>query len=151
MLLRKPAGTFTVTVFAEPVPVRTGAADFGVLLEKTADRSTVLDAEVRLRLRKTESGSIVEVAAPATHARATNKLLYAASVTLPSPGAWQMAVDLREKGEEASASGSLTVLPAEAPLVEHWPLFALVPVMILLFAVNQWLKSRRRNRQELRA
>lgn len=144
MQFRKPAGPFMVTVFSEPVPVRAGAADLSVMIERASDQSTVLDAHVMVHLKKTEAGSIVELAAPATHGRATNKLLYAASVTLPSAGIWQMTVDVREKGDEASASGALNVLGKEPPLIEHWALFALVPLMILLFVLNQWLKRRRR-------
>lgn len=143
MQFRKTAGPFVVTVFSEPVPLRAGTADLSVMLENAADRSTILDAHVMLRLRKTESGNIVEVAAPASHEHATNKLLYAASVTLPSPGVWQITVDVRKNGDSASASSDLHVLPAELPVKEHWPLFAVVPVMILLFVLNQWLKSRR--------
>ncbi len=147
MQFRKAAGPFIVTVFSEPVPVRAGTADLSVMVEKDADRTTLLDAHVMLRLRRTASGSIVEVAAPATHEHATNKLLYAASVSLPSAGVWQMTVDVREKGDSASASGDLHVLPAEPPVKEHWPLFAVVPLMVLLFALNQWLKSRRNRRR----
>ncbi len=143
MQFRKTAGPFIVTVFSEPVPVRAGTADLSVMVEKAADQSTLLDAHVMLRLKKTESGSIVEVAAPATHEHATNKLLYAASVTLPSAGVWQLTVEVRDKVNSASASGDLHVIPAEPPVKEHWPLFAVVPLMILLFALNQWLKSRR--------
>jgi hypothetical protein len=38
----------------------------------------------------------------------------------------------------------LPVRAPEAPLLAHWPYFAALPVMILLFALNQWLKLRRR-------
>lgn len=144
MQFRKTAGPFIVTVFSEPVPVRAGKADLSVMVENATDQSNVQDAHVLLRLRKMESGSVVEVAAPATHDRATNKLLYAASVTLPSAGLWQMTVDVREKSDTASAAGDLSVLTAEPPLIQHWPLFAVVPLMIVFFVLNQWLKSRRR-------
>jgi len=147
LLFRKPAGSFVVTAFSEPAPMRAGKADLSVMVEKTGDQSTVLDADVKLRLKKTEAGSIVEIVVPATHGHATNKLLYAASLTLPSTGMWRMTVDVREKGEEASAAGDLDVLPAEPPLMAHWPLFAVVPLMILFFLLNQWLKSRRNSRR----
>lgn len=141
---RKTAGPFVVTVFSEPVPVRAGKADLSVMVERASDQSSVQDGHVLLRLRKMESGNVVEIAAPATHERATNKLLYAAAVTLPSAGIWQMTVDVREKGESASATGELEVSAEEPPLIQHWPLFAIVPLMILFFVLNQWLKSRRR-------
>ena len=143
MQFRKPAGPFMVTVFSEPVPVRAGIADLSVMVEKGSDQSGVLDADVKLHLKKTESGRIVEIIAPASHSNATNKLLYAASVTLPSAGTWQITVDVREKGDAASASGNVTVWAAEAPMMERWPLFAVVPLMILFFVLNQWLRRRR--------
>lgn len=152
MLFRKTAGSFIVTIFGEPVPVRVGTADLSVMVQKASDQSSVLDAHVLLHLKRMESGNVVEVAAPATHDHATNKLLYAASLNLPRSGVWQMTVDVREQGEPVSAAGILNVLPAEAPLTAHWVLFALVPVMIVLFLVNQWLKGgRRRVRQSIRS
>ncbi len=147
MQFRKPAGPFIITVFSEPVPVRAGVADLSVLVENVSDQSTVLDADTKLHLSKAESGRIVELVAPATHARAINKLLYAASVTLPSAGTWKMTVDVKSKSGAGSASGEINVLPPEPPVLARWPLFIVVPVMILFFVLNQWLKSRREVRR----
>lgn len=148
---RKPAGPFIVTVFSEPVPVRVGNADLSVMLERASDQSSVLDAKVDLHLKKTDAGSVLEIAAPATHARATNKLLYATSLTVSSPGTWQLTVEIRDKGQETSVSGPIEVSSAEPPVEEHWPLFAIVPLMLLFLVLNLWLRSRRRARERLRS
>ena len=144
---RRPAGPFVITVFSAPVPVRVGSADLSVMLERAADRSTVSDAKVMVHVVRRQANGIVEVTAPATHALATNKLLYAANVTLRSAGQWRVTVDVTTKDSSVSTAGDVTVLPAEPPAVAHWPYFALVPLMVLLFAANQWLKSKRQVRR----
>lgn len=122
------------------------------MVQNGKDASTVLDAIVAVRLKQSTGGKIVEVVAPATHARATNKLLYAAHVTLPSAGQWLLTVDVTAKhsgGGSASgevASGEIDVLPQQAPVPAYWPYFAVVPVLVLFFAMNQWLKRKRRLR-----
>lgn len=143
MLFRKPAGPFVVTVFSEPDPVRVGVADLSVMVETASDQNAVLDANANLHLRKAEDGRIIELVAPATHGGASNKLLYAASIRLPSAGTWKLTVEVRSQGRDGSASGELKVLAPEPPVMAHWPLFVIVPVMILFFVLNQWLKSRR--------
>lgn len=144
ILLRKQAGPFTVTVFGEPAPLRVGQADLSVMLQNTADTNTVLDAVVDLRLKRSETGRIVEIAAPATHKHATNKLLYSARVTLPSPGTWRLSVEVTRKGSPVSVDGGVNVLPEEPSRAAYWPYFALIPFVTLMFAMNQWLKRKRR-------
>ncbi|MGA8025662.1 MAG: hypothetical protein WB992_00850 [Bryobacteraceae bacterium] len=145
--LRKQAGPFIVTVFSTPVPVRVGAADLSVMVQKAADQGAVLDADVRLHLKKSSNGNIVEIVAPAKRSQASNKLLYAGRMTIPSAGTWQMDVEVTAAGSTASASGQLNVLQPQSPSAAYWPYFAFVPLIVLLFAANQWLKSKRRFRR----
>lgn len=140
----KQAGPFDITLFSSPTPLHAGAADLSVMVQRTADRSSVQDASVSLHLKKAEPDNIVEVIAPATHAKATNKLLYAAHVMLSHPGTWSVDVEVSEAGQSATASGQLNVLPLQAPAETYWGYFALVPFVILLFVFNRWLKRRRR-------
>jgi len=140
----KKAGPFDITLFSSPTPLRAGVADLSVMVQKTADSASVQDASVNLHLKKSEPGNIVEVIAPATHAKATNKLLYAAHVHLPSAGTWNIDVEVSAAGKTATASGQLAVLPPQAPATAYWGYFALVPFVILLFIFNRWLKRRRR-------
>lgn len=144
MLFRKQAGPYVITAFSEPVPVRVGAADISAMVQEASDHGTVLDARVMMRLRKTASGNITEVVAPATHDPATNKLLYAAHITLPSTGSWMLEVDVTGKnGASESVSGDLSVLPAQQPVRSQWPYLAIVPAVILFFVLNQWLRKKR--------
>lgn len=142
MLFRENAGPFVVTAFCDPVPVRVGSADLSVMVQKASDQSNVLDATVSLRLRRSDNGSILEVVAPATHAKATNKLLYAAHVTLSSPGNWHLAADIKQGGETASAVGELNVLPKEPEAENYWAFFLMVPALIVAFMLNRWLRKK---------
>jgi hypothetical protein len=142
MLFRKRADPFIVTAFSEPAPPRVGLVDLSVMLQKANDQTTVLDASVMVRLKKSSAGTITEVVAPATHARATNKLLYAAQVTLASPGEWQLTVDIKQGNATASVSSQMSVLPEQAPTVTYWPYFAMVPVLVLFFILNRWLRRK---------
>lgn len=142
VLFRKQAGPFMVTAFAEKLPVRAGAADLSVLVQRVSDESNVLDAQVNVRLRQSAGGKIEEVMAPASHSRATNKLLYAAHITIPSAGLWTLSVYVSGKNGSGTASGDLNASPPQSPAEANWPYFVLVPVMIVLFILNRWLRKK---------
>jgi hypothetical protein len=141
---RQHAGPFEITLFSSPQPPRAGNVDLSVMLQKGTE--TILDADVKLRLVKTEKGTITEILARATHALATNKLLYAATVKVPSTGMWRIEVQVNEGGKAADVSGNVEVLPPQPPLLVYWPYFVLVPLIVLLFVVNRWLIRNRRAR-----
>ncbi len=129
-----------LSAFTSPVPLRVGMADVSVLVQKAADQSPVMDGEVTLRLRGPQGAEII---ANATHAQATNKLLYAANVNFANAGNWTLQVNFTDGSHSANAAAKLAVLP-EAPLLStYWPEFAVVPVGLILFALNQWLKAAR--------
>ncbi len=146
--LQKAVGPFLVTVFSEPVPVRVGRADLSVLCQRLSDKSPVLDANVLFHLRRPGGGEIVTYTLPAKHSVASNKLLYAASVDLPSPGFWQLGVDIEREHVLVSTYGNLKVLDKEPPLVTYWPYFLMLPLLVILFSVNRWLRRGRRNRYQ---
>ena len=143
VLLQKQAGPFVLTVFGSPSPLRVGSADLSVMVQRSADRTDVSDAKVALHLSKVDAGTVVGLTVPATHKRATNKLLYASSVNLPSAGHWQITVDVRTVSAGATAAGGIEISEAQAPLVTYWPYLAVVPLLALLFAINRWLRRRR--------
>src|SRR5690348_13159534 len=82
LVFKKQAGPLTISIFGSPQPLRVGRADLSVMVQQTNDRSTILDATVKLHLSRSAAGEISDIFAPATHANATNKLLYAARVNL---------------------------------------------------------------------
>ncbi len=143
LILRQQAGPLTISIFSSPQPLRVGPGDLSVMVQKTLDKSTVLDARVSFRLTHATSEGISEVFAPANHAGATNKLLYAARVNIPAQGAWKFVTNIDSKFGKAEVAGQIDVLPPQAPIAAYWPYFAVVPLLIILFVINQWLRSKR--------
>jgi hypothetical protein len=139
---QRKAGAFNITLFSTPTPVRAGRADFSVMVQKSGTETPVLDADVRLHLIKRED-SIKEVSALARHEQATNKLLYAAQVDLNATGKWRVEISVQTASGSALVTGEIEVLPPVPPLLAHWPYFAVLPVLAILFAFNQVLKRRR--------
>lgn len=136
---RKTAGPFIITLFSASSPLRAGPADLSVLVESAQTREPVLNATVSLTLHKPSGGAI---STPATHAHATNKLLYASEPTLSEPGNWRVLVSVSLGPERADSEGILNVLPMPPAPLQHWPYFLVVPFLIGLFVLNQWLKGR---------
>jgi hypothetical protein len=145
LLLKQQAGPLTISVFGAPEPLRAGPADLSVMVQQTNDRSTILDATVKFHLIQSAAGDISEVFAPATHANAANKLLYAARVNLPKPGVWRLIAEVESKRGSAEVAGEINVLGPQPAIVTYWPYFAFVPLIIMLFVINQWLKRNRVN------
>ena len=137
---RKTAGPFVVTLFSSSVPLRAGPADLSVLVEFAQSRAPVLDATVSLHLRN-KTGR--ELAAVATREQATNKLLYAALPSISEPGTWDVEVTISRGAAHAQASGAIQVLAGPPAILHYWPYFAIVPCLIGLFILNQYLKTRK--------
>lgn len=149
VLFQRKAGAFDITLFATESPVRVGRSDLSVMIQDSATKNPILDAEVSIHLFRRETATITEISAPARHDQATNKLLYAAELNVSEPGNYRAEISVQTKTESALVTGDVEVAPPEPPLVAHWPYFALPLVFILLFVLNQRLKQRRRaaNRQ----
>jgi hypothetical protein len=137
---QKQAGPFLVTIFSAPVPLRVGAADLSVMVQRATDRSNLLDCSVDLRLSRPGESRIH---ANATRAQATNKLMYAARVVFPAPGKWHLDVGVNAQRDTIHVAGDVPVLPQQEPLIAYWPYFAVLPTALVLFGLNQWLKAKR--------
>jgi hypothetical protein len=133
ILLRRQSGPFLVTVFGTP---QAGPNDFSILVQNASDRSPILDAQVEIQI----AGST----ARATRDAATNKLLYAAALHLHHSGRYELQVNISRNREAASVRGPIAIPPAPTPWRAFWPYYALVPAAISLFALNQWIKKKRR-------
>jgi hypothetical protein len=138
--IRADAGPLRVTVFSAPEPLRAGAADVSVLVQRRDDDTPVLDADVVLHLEDPASTGAIE--ARATREAATNKLFYAAALVLPVAGVWKLRVAVRDAGEDFAVTGELPVEAAPPRLLTLWPYLALPPLAVLLFAAREWRKHR---------
>jgi hypothetical protein len=146
VLFHKSAGDFDITVFSKSETVRAGINDLSVMVQRP-DHATVMDATVLLHLKQTQSsGDITRLTAIATHAKATNKMLYAAPLNIPSTGAWILDADVTSQGKTGVATGQLQVLPPQPPVVNYWPYVAMVPALAVAFLINRKLRERYRPR-----
>lgn len=144
LLVRQNAGPLTISIFSSPEPPRVGTGDLSVMVQRSADKSTVMDATVKLHLTHKTPDGISEIFVPATHAKATNKLLYASQVNLTAEESWRLVAIVDSKIGNAEVAVNINVLPAEPRIFAYWPYFAVVPLVIILFAMNQWLKAKRK-------
>jgi hypothetical protein len=139
--LRKEAGALVITVFSSPAPLSAGLVDISLLLQNRDGLEPVLDASVSLLLRL--DGSNAEIHARPTREQAQNKLLYAVPVTLAESGRWQLAITILRNGERTEATGAIDVASAPEMAASYWSYIAFPPLVIVVFAVREWLLRRR--------
>src|SRR5262249_21853359 len=109
-----------------------------------AGSATILDARVSIPAVPPPGAPVSPVSVEATHAAATNKLLYAATIPLAAPGRWTVRTTVSLGAETADVSCELPVVPAAAELTQIWPYLAIPPLVVALFVLHQWLAARRR-------
>jgi hypothetical protein len=146
MRLVESTGPFVVAVFSTPEPLRVAPADLSVLILERTDGRPVLDAAVALDLRPPVGSTEAPQRLEATHAEATNKLLYAAPFRPTIAGEWTLHVTVERGTEAADVGCPLPVAPDRAALVAIWPYLAIPPVAVALYALRAWLSGRRRQR-----
>ena len=147
VVFHKPAGDFDVTVFSKSEVVRAGLNDLSVMVQRRSDNSTVMNASVLLHLQRTQpTGEIMRLTGIASHAKATNKLLYAATIKIPSTGPWQLNADVSSDGHSGTAAGEIEVSQPLPPVANYWPYVMMVPLLGIAFIINRKLRQRFRAR-----
>jgi hypothetical protein len=161
---RETQGSLTVTVFTAASVTKSMPADISVLVQQKAAGAVVLDAAVDLTFEPPTGSSLPAESGwcgpmrdtfllgaptgggsppvPATRARATNQLLYAAQVILPAEGAWHLRATVRRGPEMVILPCDLPVGAAVAPLAIIWPWLLLPPAAIAIFLLHQNLRRR---------
>lgn len=140
----RSAGPFIITVFTTPSPLRAGPVDVSLMIQSSENQQPVLDCVANVQLRKEGSRSI---GSEATHQVSQNKLFYAAPLNVTESGVWELEVAIWHGDVSASVSGPITVASSNPVLLGYWRSLAVPPVFISLFALNQWLKRRRKATQ----
>jgi len=159
--LRETQGPFSVTVFTSPEAVANGLADVSVLVQGSESGKVVLDADVRLTLSPPSGLAMKQadglcglptarmrlpddidnpVSVRATRQQASNKLLYAAPVELAAPGNWKLRLLVSRGSDTARFDCLLPVTLSSGKLAGLRPYLSLPPLVVALFAVNQWLR-----------
>jgi hypothetical protein len=135
----REAGPFVVTVFTTPSPLEAGPVDISLLIQNRENGQPVLDCVALVQLRKDDATSI---RSEATHEAGQNKLLYAARVKVPESGVWELDVTITHESDSVEVGGAINVARSSPVLLAYWRSLALPPLLISLFALNQWLKRR---------
>jgi hypothetical protein len=150
VLSQATAGSYRITLFGSPSPLRAGPVDLSVMLQDAKTGEPVLDRPVTITVRaasnqKTEawvppccSMKTQSAAVAATHAAAQNKLLYAANLILPASGPHDLVVQIGD----LSAESRIDVKPPLSAGASTWPWLAAPPLLVGLFALNQRLRRR---------
>lgn len=139
--IQRSAGPFIITVFTAPIPLRAGPAEISIMIQDNKNQNPVLDAKVAAMLGR-DGGETIKV--EARREQSKNKLLYAALLSIPEAGRWEIEVTVVKNFEEHKITGVMTVAPPRYFLLTYWWALALPPVTIALFVLNQWLKRRQK-------
>ena len=159
--LRDARGPFVITLFTSPELVSGRAADISVLIQKRDSNEAVLDAIVSFVLAPPGSsilkdtelicgrpGLVATLGSQdgqttilARREQSPNKLLYTAPVNFPLAGRWALDALVRRGADSAKFSCEIPIdLPAR-PLAGLVPFLVLPPLLVTLFAINQWLRA----------
>jgi len=149
VLTREESGNMAITVFADPLPIRVGAVDIGVLVQDLATREPLSEVGVRVSIARSDPSVDTSVwpvvcnslnglgtDGVASQANSTNKLLFSAMLGVPSAGDWDLVVAVRRDGVTELVKRPLRIQPAPAPLSAWWPLIAFVPLAIFGYIVR---------------
>ena len=78
--------------------------------------------------------------------KAIASVLLAPSMNLPEAGLWEMEVTIKRGERAASVFGRMPVASPRLLLLSYWRSLSLPWVIVILFAMNQWLKRRAASR-----
>jgi hypothetical protein len=141
MLLHQDAGAFTITLFAAPQPLHTGAADLSVMVQDRSNGEILLDPVIDLTVSPA-AASATQQTVRLAKGEASNRLLQASTVHFSSAGKWRLTLAVRRGNDTAQLSTECTVEPDRSRATLVW-FYVLLPVaIILLFVIHQALKLR---------
>jgi hypothetical protein len=146
MLLHQDAGPFTITLFAAPQPLHTGAADLSVMVQDRSSGDVLLDPVIDLTVVDLTVGPQAANATQQTvrlsKGHANNRLLQASTVYFSTAGKWRLTLAVRRGNDTAQLGTECTVEPDHSRATLVW-FYVLLPVaIILLFIIHQALKLR---------
>jgi hypothetical protein len=162
--VRETQGPFIVTIFS-PAAVTAGQpTDVTVMVQREKTGELVMNAFVDLTAVAPTGASVrpgdplcsasgemlssgmfsggIQPTFRATRAHSANKLLYGLFLTMHASGEWQLRVNVREGSDSAVVTCALPAMQPSSRMSSVWFCFAVPPVFVGLFALNQWLRSR---------
>jgi hypothetical protein len=136
--LSEQKGSYRITVFTAPIPLRTGPVDISVLVQDAATGEQVSGVQVTIEAKWRGSPGVT-LSHPATTEAATNKLYYAATFDLPEPGWYSLEVSIDGALGEAQVRCELEAAEPLPSWLTVWPWVGWPVLAILLFGVHQLL------------
>ena len=159
--LQAVQGPFLVTIFTASELLQDHTVDVSVMVQDRNSNDPILDANVNLMFvppgvstmeptEQTCSGSNLAgmgsqpepFTVAATRRQASNKLLYAAPVKFAAAGNWRWQISVTRGGDAVKMACLVPVGPPPGRLSGLLPYLILPPLLVGLFALNQWLRRR---------
>ena len=160
MRAREVQGRLAVTIFTASELDEGSPVDVSVLVQERDSNDAVLDATVKLVLTP-PAGSHIEpieqtcgasgaadldprserFTIAATRRQASNKLLYAAPISFSAAGNWQLEAFIKRNKDAVNIGCILPISPPPPKWIGLLAYLALPPLLVALFAVNQWLRG----------
>lgn len=135
------AGGLRLTVWVEPTPLRVGASEISVLVQDDASARTRPDVPVRIALEGAPWCGPADDAPPGTSG---GPLLRGVRKEIRAPGRIRVVAT----AGAASVTCALDVEEALPPLAERWPLLAVPPLAVALYAAGRGLAAAQARRRE---
>jgi hypothetical protein len=148
VVLSQRQGGYQITVFVSPDPPRAGPVDISVMLQNAVSGEPITDGQIDLTLTPRDRIS-PSISASATSAAATNKLLRAAIVELPTAGAWDAEIQIAGDGGPATVRFSLEAGQPLPRWLTVWPWFSWPLGAVILFAAHRRLVWQREQTNSL--
>jgi hypothetical protein len=155
--LHSVSGPFDITLFAEPPLPRAGQIDLSALIQDAKSGEPVMDAVVTLALTPVKVHQNAQpawyppscvvstpanlAAVPLLHSGASNRLLYGATVEIPSAGVWHVRTEVQRGGEHAFVEGSVDIADPFPPVASYWPLFLFPVVAVGLYVLRERIQK----------
>jgi hypothetical protein len=134
IVLQGESGPWRITLFAPSLPLYAGQVNLTALVQDGRTGTPVIDAQVAIRVGRGSTS--------ATHDLAANRVLYAANLKLPAGAAQRIAVKVRGNGTQATIETQESVSEGTESPWGYVFCISLVPVTILLFFANLYLRGR---------
>jgi hypothetical protein len=140
MLLHRDAGPFTITLFAAPQPLATGAGDLSVMVQDRGSGEVLLDPTIDVTAGLAATDALQQTVRLETR-RSGDRLLQTANVQFSKPGKWRLTVLVHRGNDVAQVSTECTIEPNSSRAMLVW-FYVLLPVgVILIFVLHQALKQ----------
>jgi hypothetical protein len=144
VVLVEKQGDYRISVFASPDPLRAGPVDISILLQDAATDAPVADAQIDITLSPRDNWGPT-IRATATSAAATNKLLRAALLDLPTAGTWDAEIAVAADHGPANVHFAIETDPPLPHWLTVWPWSTWPVGAVLLFSLHRhlvWRKQR---------